>query len=107
MHYLPPVVTGPIIICIGLSLAPSAIANASTNWLIALIALGTIIVFNIWGKGMFKIIPILMGVVISYAAAAVFQMMGMTNPDGSAILNFSEVATASWGRTSSVSVVQI
>ena len=96
MHYLPPVVTGPIIICIGLSLAPSAIANASTNWLIALIALGTIIIFNIWGKGMFKIIPILMGVVISYAAAAVFQMMGMTNPDGSAILNFSEVATASW-----------
>lgn len=94
MHYLPPVVTGPIIICIGLSLAPSAIANASTNWLIALIALGTIIIFNIWGKGMFKIIPILMGVVISYAAAAVFQMMGMTNPDGSAILNFSEVATA-------------
>ena len=88
MHYLPPVVTGPIIICIGLSLAPSAIANASTNWLIALIALGTIIFFNIWGKGMFKIIPILMGVVISYAAAAVFQMMGMTNPDGSAILNF-------------------
>lgn len=107
MHYLPPVVTGPIIICIGLSLAPSAIANASTNWLIALIALGTIIVFNIWGKGMFKIIPILMGVVISYAAAAVFQMMGMTNPDGSAILNFSEVATASWGRTSSVPAVQI
>ena len=48
MHYLPPVVTGPIIICIGLSLAPSAISNASTNWLIALIALGTIIVFNIW-----------------------------------------------------------
>ena len=65
MHYLPPVVTGPIIICIGLSLAPSAISNASTNWLIALIALGTIIVFNIWGKGMFKIIPILMGVVVS------------------------------------------
>ena len=49
MHYLPPVVTGPIIICIGLSLAPSAISNASTNWLIALIALGTIMVFNIWG----------------------------------------------------------
>ena len=65
MHYLPPVVTGPIIICIGLSLTPSAISNASSNWLIALIALGTIIVFNIWGKGMFKIIPILMGVVVS------------------------------------------
>ena len=96
MHYLPPVVTGPIIICIGLSLAPSAISNASTNWLIALIALGTIIVFNIWGKGMFKIIPILMGVVVSYVVAAVLNAIGLTNPDGSAILDFSNIASASW-----------
>lgn len=96
MHFLPPVVTGPIIICIGLSLAPSAISNASTNWLIALIALATIIVFNIWGKGMFKIIPILMGVVISYAVALVMHLLGMTNPDGSAILDFSAVASAAW-----------
>ena len=96
MHFLPPVVTGPIIICIGLSLAPSAITNASTNWLIALIALVTIIVFNIWGKGMLKIIPILMGVVISYAVALVMHLLGMTNPDGSAILDFSAVASAAW-----------
>ena len=94
MHYLPPVVTGPIIICIGLSLAPSAIANASTNWLIALIALGTIIVFNIWGKGMFKIIPILMGVVIAYAVAVVLNALGIKNPDGSVIINFVPVAQA-------------
>ncbi len=96
MRYLPPVVTGPIIICIGLSLAPSAISNASTNWLLALIALGTIIVFNIWGKGMFKIIPILMGVVISYAAALLLNAFGVTNPDGSAVLNFAGVQAASW-----------
>lgn len=96
MHYLPPVVTGPIIICIGLSLAPSAISNASTNWLIALIALGTIIVFNIWGKGMFKIIPILMGIVISYIFALVLNGVGMTNADGSAILDFTSVASAHW-----------
>ena len=96
MHFLPPVVTGPIIICIGLSLAPSAITNASTNWLIALIALATIIVFNIWGKGMFKIIPILMGVVISYAVALVMHLLGMTTPEGSAILDFSAVASAAW-----------
>ena len=96
MHYLPPVVTGPIIICIGLSLTPSAISNASSNWLIALIALGTIIVFNIWGKGMFKIIPILMGVVVSYVVAAVLNAIGLTNPDGSAILDFSNIASASW-----------
>lgn len=96
MKFLPPVVTGPIIICIGLSLAPSAVSNASTNWLLAIIALGTIIVFNIWGKGMFKIIPILMGVIISYGAALVLNAVGITNPDGSAILNFAGVQAASW-----------
>lgn len=96
MRFLPPVVTGPIIICIGLSLAPSAVSNASKNWILALIALAVIIIFNIWGKGMFRIIPILLGVVISYAAALIMQAAGLTNPDGSAILNFTEVASASW-----------
>ena len=96
MHYLPPVVTGPIIICIGLSLAPSAIANASQCWLLALIALITVIVFNIFGKGMFKIIPILMGVVISYLFAILFSLTGMTNMDGSDILSFQGVADAAW-----------
>ena len=96
MRFLPPVVTGPIIICIGLTLAPSAVNNASTNWILALIALAVIIIFNIWGKGMFRIIPILLGVVISYAAALIMQAAGLTNPDGSAILNFTEVASASW-----------
>ena len=94
MRFLPPVVTGPIIICIGLSLAPSAISNASTNWPLALIALATVIIFNIWGKGMFKIIPILMGVVISYAVAVIMNAVGLTNPDGSAILDFTSVASA-------------
>lgn len=95
MTYLPPVVTGPIIICIGLSLAPSAVSNASTNWLLALIALVTIIVFNIWGKGMFRIIPILMGVVVSYVVALILNACGVTNADGSAILDFTNVASAS------------
>lgn len=94
MRYLPPVVTGPVIICIGLSLASSAISNASTNWFLAFVALAVIIVFNIWGKGMFKIIPILMGVVISYAVALFMNMIGITNPDGSAILDFSAIASA-------------
>lgn len=94
MRFLPPVVTGPIIICIGLSLAPSAVSNASTNWLIAIVALAVIIIFNIWGKGMFKIIPILLGVVISYVFALVLQGLGFTNPDGSVILNFSGVSSA-------------
>ncbi|MBQ1901870.1 MAG: uracil-xanthine permease [Lachnospiraceae bacterium] len=96
MHFLPPVVTGPIIICIGLSLAPSAVTNASQNWLLAIIAFAVIVIFNIWGKGMFKIIPILMGVVISYVAALIFNAIGMTNADGTAILTFTEVASAKW-----------
>ena len=91
MRYLPPVVTGPIIICIGLSLAPSAISNASQNWILALIALGTVIFFNIWGVGMFRI---LMGIVVSYVVALIMNAFGMTNADGSAILNFAGVASA-------------
>ena len=96
MRFLPPVVTGPIIMCIGLSLAPSAIANASANWFLALVALITVIVFNIWGKGMFKIIPILMGVVIAYAVAIIMQLLGFTNADGSAIIDTATLATSSF-----------
>ena len=70
MRFFPPVVTGPIIIAIGLILAPSAINNCSDNWLIALVAIVVVIVCNIWGKGMIKIVPILMGVLVSYLIAA-------------------------------------
>jgi uracil permease len=94
MRFLPPVVTGPMIICIGLSLAPSAVTNASKNWILALVAFGVVVAFNIWGKGMFKIIPILMGVAISYVCAVLFQAMGMTNLDGSTILDFGAVASS-------------
>ena len=69
MRFLPPVVTGPIVILIGLNLAPSAVNNASTCWWLALLAMAIIIVANIWGKGMIKIIPILLGVVGSYVVA--------------------------------------
>ena len=69
MKFFPPIVTGPIIISIGLILAPSAITNASTNWPLAIVALAIIIICNIWGKGMIKIIPILLSVVGSYIVA--------------------------------------
>ena len=59
MKFFPPIVTGPIIIAIGLNLAPSAINNCTTNWGVALVAIAVVIVCNIWGKGMVKIIPIL------------------------------------------------
>ncbi|MCG4849976.1 uracil-xanthine permease, partial [Streptococcus gordonii] len=65
MRFFPPVVTGPIVISIGLILASSAIANCQTNWLVAVIAVAVIIICNIWGRGMVKIVPILLGVVVS------------------------------------------
>ena len=70
MRYFPPIVTGPIIIAIGINLAPSAINNCASNWLIAMVAILIVIICNIWGHGMIKIIPILCGVIGSYIVAA-------------------------------------
>ncbi len=78
MKLFPPVVTGPIIISIGLIMAPTAISSASTNWLLALIALGVIIICNIWGKGMVKIVPILIGILVSYFAAILMGEVDFT-----------------------------
>lgn len=75
MRYFPPVVTGPIIISIGLGLAGSAVSNCSANWLVAIIALAIVIIFNIWGKGMAKIIPILLGVLGSCLIAAILALV--------------------------------
>ena len=85
MRFFPPVVTGPLIIAIGLNLAPSAINNCSANWPIALVAIVVIVICNIWGKGMIKIIPILLGVIASYAVAA-----------ATGNVDFSGVASAAW-----------
>ena len=85
MKFFPPVVTGPIIIAIGMNLAPSALNNVAQNWPIALVAIVVVIVCNIWGKGMIKIIPILLGVVASYLVAAV-----------TGNVDFSGVKEAAW-----------
>ncbi len=85
MKFFPPIVTGPIIISIGLTLSGTAISSSQTNWIIAVVAIAIVIVSNIWGKGMIKIIPILLGVIGSYALAA---CMGE--------VNFSGVHSASW-----------
>ena len=71
MRFFPPIVTGPIIISIGLILSSSAIKNCSANWLIAISAIVIVVCFNIWGKGMTKIIPILLGVLGSYLIAVI------------------------------------
>ena len=93
MKLFPPVVTGPIIIAIGLGLAPSAIDNCSANWWLAIIALGLVIIFNIFGKGMVKIIPILLGIVGSYLVAAI---VGNGFGVESFAIDFSGVKAAPW-----------
>ena len=89
MKFFPPVVTGPIIIAIGLNLAPSAINNCTTNWIVALVAIVVVIVCNIWGKGMIKIIPILIGVIASYVVALI------VDPAARAAV-VSSVSSAAW-----------
>jgi len=78
MRFFPPIVTGPIIIAIGITLANTAINSCMASWPIALVAIGVVIICNIWGKGMIKIIPILLGVVVSYVVAAIFGMVDFT-----------------------------
>ena len=85
MQFFPPIVTGPIIIAIGLNLSQSAIDNCANNWLIAIVAIAIVIVCNIWGKGMIKIVPIICGVIGSYVVAA---LMGE--------VDFTPVAEAAW-----------
>ena len=98
MRFFPPIVTGPIIILIGLNLSGSAIANASTCWWLALVAIAIIVVANIWGKGMVKIIPILLGVVGSYIVAVIASACGAQLPDAEGVMqplvNFAAVNKA-------------
>lgn len=79
MKMFPPCVTGPMIICIGLTLAPSAINNCRTDWLLAIIAIILIIVCNIWGRGMVKIMPIMIGVVGTYIIALVLNKVDFSS----------------------------
>ena len=85
MRFFPPIVTGPIIIAIGLTLSQSAIDNCSADWFIAIVAIALVIVCNIWGKGMVKIVPIIIGVIGSYVLAAILGRV-----------DFTAVKEASW-----------
>lgn len=93
MKFFPPVVTGPIIIAIGLGLSASAVNNCSANWGLAFIALAIVIVFNIWGKGMFKIIPIFLGVIGAYLIAII---VGNVCGVESWAVDFSKIASEPW-----------
>ena len=99
MRFFPPIVTGPVIICIGLTLASSAIDNCRANWLIALVAIIVVVICNIWGKGMIKIVPILLGVIASYVVAMIVDPAARAN----LVAKVSEAAwiglPVSWNQT--------
>ncbi len=99
MRFFPPIVTGPMIILIGLNLSGSAVSNASTCWWLALVAMAIIVAANIWGKGMVKIIPILLGVVGAYVVALIANAFGATAVDAAGnvvpLISFSNVSSAS------------
>ena len=94
MRYFPPIVTGPMIIMIGLNLSGSAINNASTCWWLALVAMAIIVVANIWGKGMVKIIPILLGVVGSYIVALVAGQVDFSAVNSASIIGLQKFVIA-------------
>ena len=84
IRYFPPVVVGPMIIAIGLCLSGSAISNCTTNWAISLAAVVTVIIATIWGRGLLKIIPILLGVIVSYLVAAFLGEVDFSQLDNAA-----------------------
>ena len=94
MRYFPPIVTGPMIIMIGLNLSGSAINNASTCWWLALLAMAIIVVANIWGKGMVKIIPILLGVVGSYIVAVIAGQVDFSGVSEASIVGLQKFVIA-------------
>lgn len=85
MRFFPPVVTGPMVIAIGLTLSGSAIHNCQQNWLLAITAIVIVIGASIWGRGIIKIVPILLGVLGSYILAAT---MGE--------VDFTQLSEAAW-----------
>ncbi len=107
MRFFPPVVTGPIIISIGLILAPTAITNCQTNWPLALIALLSIIIFNIWGRGMVKIIPIILGVVIAYIAAVIMGEVDLTAIGQQPIIGLPDITIMKFDVSSIITIMPI
>ena len=100
MRFFPPIVTGPIIILIGLNLSGSAVANASTNWFLALVAIVIIIVANIFGKGMIKIIPILLGVVGAYIVALICGQVDFSAVNDAQFVGLQQIVIAKFDVTS-------
>ncbi|MEA2000801.1 MAG: uracil-xanthine permease family protein [Actinomycetota bacterium] len=82
----PPIVTGPVIVVIGITLAPVAIGMASGTWWLAIVTLAATLIAAIYFKGLFKMLPILTGAIVGYLAAVIFY----------ADYSFDAVTEADW-----------
>lgn len=91
LKLFPPIVTGPIIMVIGLNLAPTAISMASANWLMAFIAFIIVVIVNVYFKGFLKSLPVLIGLVVSYIIAVIFTLTGLIP-----LVDFSGIGAANW-----------
>ena len=87
----PPVVVGPVIMLIGLSLAGTGVQMASSNWGLALVALATTVVVSLFGRGLLRLIPIFAGIVVGYFTAVVFDDIVAAD-----LVNLQPIAEASW-----------
>ncbi|KNF08730.1 uracil permease UraA [Gottschalkia purinilytica] len=76
--FFPPVVTGPMIVVIGLTLSPTALEMASSNWLVAFIVVATVAIISIFAKGFLKVIPILIGVIVGYILSVILGLVDFT-----------------------------
>jgi uracil permease len=91
VSFFPPIVTGPVIMVIGLNLAPTAINMASSNWLLALLGFAVVAYVNIFLKGFAKSLPVLIGLAVSYAVASLVTLAGMAP-----LVDFAPIAEAAW-----------
>lgn len=109
LRIFPPVVTGPIIICIGLILIPSAINNSKTNWVLSLVALAIIILCNVFGRGMVKIIPIIISVAVTYVLALLMKEVDFSSISHTSIVSlpFTRDAFAKFDVSAIITIVPI
>ncbi len=89
--FFPPVVVGPVIVVIGVTLAPTGISSASQNWFIAIFVLLVIVVATCFAKGFFKLVPILIGLILGYLVSLICDLL---NVFPEKLIDFSTVSQA-------------
>jgi uracil permease len=107
IKFFPPVVTGPIIIVIGLKLAPTAISMASADWVLAIIAFSIVTAVSVFGKGFVKIIPVIIGLLATYVIAIVLGRVDFTPITSAAWFGIPKFTIARFSMTGVMTVAPI